>query len=140
MSLTMDEINAQISKIADLRVKEAAAAQAKKMVLDELEVAENKMIEMLIACNMKSHRGPDGMAVISYKTSVKTPKTPEHRAAFFAYLKEQGLYDAMISVNSQTLNSLYKEGLEQAKNDGKDDYQIPGITEVTINPSLSFRK
>jgi hypothetical protein len=138
MSLTIEEMNAQVEKIATLRVQEADAAKIKKEVMDALELAESTMMEMLTQENMKSYDSPMGKVTLAYRTSVKTPKTPEDKEAFFAYLKNRNLYDSMISVNSQTLNSLYKAELEEATERGDMDFAIPGIKEVTINQQLRF--
>lgn len=139
-TVTTLELNKQLELIAELRAKEAEAKAARDAITQELEQEESKMLEMLGQSDLTSYRGPAGMASISFRTSVKTPKTPEQRAAFFEYLKKVGVYDAMITVNSQTLNSFYKSQLEQAKEDGLEDFRLPGVDEVTINPILSFRK
>lgn len=140
MSVTVEEMKAQVSKINALRGKEAELSQAKKVVTDELELEEKKMIEMLEASDLTQFRGEEGLAFISYKTSVKTPKTEEDRAAFFQYLKDKGLYDQMITVNSQTLNSFYKAEFAEAQEKGNSDFKVPGINEVEVRPQLSFRR
>lgn len=137
---TVKEMNDLAEEIARLRSEEDEASDKKKAITAKLEAAENKMVELLITNNLKNYRAPAGLASLSFRTSVKTPKTPEQKTLFFEYLRKTGRYDDMVSVNSQTLNSFYKEQLELAKERGEDDVQIPGITEITVNPNLSFKR
>ena len=69
--------------------------------------------------------------------SVKTPKDPESRELFFSWLKDKGLFENIITVNSRTLVSLYNSMLEESKD---PDFAIPGITEVTSYKSLTIRQ
>lgn len=140
MSVTVNELNALAEKIAHLRAQEEEAGRAKKVITEELEAAEAQMVMLLTENDMRSYKAPAGNVVLAFRTSVKTPKTPEDREAFFAHLKEQGLYDAMVTVNSATLNAFYKDQLERAKLDGRDDFEIPGLKEVSITPTLQFRR
>ncbi len=137
--ITVAEMNKQLEKIRELRQKEAVIANEKKMVTNELELEEGRMIDMLERSGLNSYKGPHGQAIITAKTSVKIPRSSEDREAFFNYLKELELYDSMIGVNSQTLNSFYKSQFEAAKERGDIDFQIPGIGEVELRKSLSFR-
>ena len=138
--ITIETMNKQISLVAELRSQEAEASMKKKVITDQLEIEEGRMLDMLTESNLKNYRGPDGMAAISLRTSVRLPQTDEDKAKFYEHLKELGLYESMISVNSQKLNSFYKAQLEQALEEGRADFQVPGITEVTMTPILSFRK
>lgn len=133
------DLNVQAEKIATLRAEEAQAAFVKKRITEQLEQAEAKMLSMLEDSGLKSYRAPAGNCVITHRTSVRTPKTPEDRKAFFDYLKSKGIFDAMIGVNSATLNSYYKEEFEVASREGRV-LEIPGLTEITVDAILSFRK
>lgn len=133
-----DYLNQLAEKIKDLRSKESEKAQEKKAITDELESAEGQMLELLTEAGLTSYSSPFGRVGISYRTSVRTPKTQEDKEAFFSYLKEIGQYDLLISINSQSLNSFYKEQLSLAKEQGLDDFIVPGINEVKITPTLSF--
>jgi hypothetical protein len=137
---TLDEMNAQVARISELRAREAELSAAKTVASNELAVAEAEMIAMLEAGGLTNYRSPLGLVSVSFRTSVRTPKTPEDRAAFFAFLKERGVYDTLITVNSQSLNSFYKDEFAQAKERGDIAFEIPGIKEVTMTPNISFRK
>ena len=138
--MDIETLNQQVKLILDLRTEEARISNEKKAITEKLDEAESKMREILEQAGMTSYKSPFGTTSISYRTSVKTPKTAEDRAKFFEHLKKLGLYDNMVTVNSQTLNSFYKSELEQAKERGDSDFEIPGLTEVTLSPILMFRR
>lgn len=140
MSITLQEMEKFAAEIDTLRKEEAAASATKKAITEKLEVAENNLIKILGENDLTSYRASCGLLSIAYRTSVKTPKTAEDKQKFYDYLRSKGLYDSMISVNSQTLNSFYKSEMEQAQEAGNSEFAIPGINEVTINETLSFRR
>lgn len=139
-TITIDDMKAQVALIDKLRREEDEVRKIHKNATSKTEEAEARMLAMLEASNLKNFRSDDGLVSVGYRTSVRTPKTPEDRKALFDYLQKIGVYDQMITVNSQTLNSFYKEELEKAKEAGADDFEIPGLNEVTIAPILSFRR
>lgn len=140
MGTTIAELNQKAERIKKLRDQETEASNAKKIVTQELELAEREFMETLKADGLDNFRSKVGLLSISHRKSVKTPKTDQDKAALYAYLKELGMYDRMISVNSQTLNSFYNDQFEQAKERGETDFEIPGLNEVTITETLSFKK
>jgi hypothetical protein len=140
MSTSLEEMNLLAEKIARLRNDEAEASRIKRGITSELELAENTMIEFLQKNDLKNYRAPAGLCTVTFLNSVKTPKTPEAKQAFYAFLKEKGHYDELVSVNSQKLNSFYKEQFELARERGDTDFEIPGLTEVTTITNLSFKR
>jgi hypothetical protein len=78
--------------------------------------------------------------------SVKVPKLDDDRIAFFGYLKEKGIFEQMITVNSMTLNAWYKQEMDaliERAGKGEDvdpDFKIPGIEEPKPWNTLNFRK
>lgn len=140
MGLEVSALNNKIQEIMDLREEEAVASNVKKVITNRLEVAEREMIDMLASEGLSSHRGPAGLVTLSRRTSVRIPRSDEEREAFFGFLKDRGLYDTMVTVNSTTLNSFYKSELEAAEARGEMEILIPGINNVTTEPTLSVRK
>jgi len=137
---TLNDLPGICEEIATLRSEEARMSLCKKEVSANLEIAEGKALEVLVASNLKSFKSAHGTVGVTVRTSVKTPKTLEEKAALFAYLKEIGMYDELVSVNSTTLNSLYKSKLEEAQAQGQDDFVLPGVGEPSISQIISFRK
>jgi hypothetical protein len=134
------DLRAQVARVAELRALEAEASNMKKTITDQLETEEAKILKMLTDNDLKQFRCEHGLVSIGYFTSVKTPKTPEDRDAFFAWLKQKGVFMDTITVHSATLNALYKSEMEIAIQRGDVDFKIPGISEETITERLSFRK
>lgn len=137
---TINELNEQCKLVSELRDEEEVLSRHKKDVSEKLAAEEAKLLEMLAEDNLTCYNSPHGKAVVSYFTSVKTPKTPEEKKAFADFLKERGLFDTMWSINSQTLNSFYKAEVEAAKERGDSDVAIPGINHVSMSPRLSFKR
>lgn len=83
-----------------------------------------------------------GKVTISRQLSVKTPKTPEEKQAFFAWIRNnlgEDSYYAYMTVNSQTLNSLYKQQSAEYGAEGKV-LEIDGLEPATTFTKLSFTK
>ena len=139
-TVTTKELNDLSAKIDGLRRQEAEASYVKKNITVELESAEAQMLELLDKAGLKNYRSPHGLASISFRSSVRVPATPEAKALFFNYLKEQGDFDNLITVNSMTLNSYYKEKMAHAIEIGQESFEIPGLEQITVTPILSFRK
>ncbi len=140
MGITVDDMRAQVARIAELRSLENEINLTKKSLTAQLDEAEGRMLSMLEESQLKNFKSDVGLVSASYRKSVQTPKTPEDRSSFFEYLKVKGLFDQMITVHSATLNSFYKTEFDEAAARGDDDFKIPGISGETITPILSFRK
>ncbi len=125
---------------------------AQKNVCDEIEMAlkketekleeiKNKILEIMNKTGQDKFSVP-GMGTVYLRTraTVTVPKEPDKRSQFFQYLKDKNIFDNLITVNSQTLNSYYKQEFEQAISDGNSDFKIPGIDEPYIIKSVGYRK
>ena len=118
--------------------------EIKSMLSEEqstLRDLEHQFLTALGENGMRKYCIPDyGTAYITKRLSYKVPKTLEEREAFFGHLKEKGLFEDMITVHSQTLNSWAKRELEVAAEMGADDFQIPGLGDPTYSESLGVKK
>jgi hypothetical protein len=72
--------------------------------------------------------------------TVTVPKDGSEREAFFGHLRQRGIFDELITVNSQTLNSWYKREMEAALEQGNPDFTVPGIAEPKLVTTLGMRK
>lgn len=131
--------------IADMKAKKAAYkdqdAEAKKLYADYSE-AEAKVIAMLEKTNRDVFISGDGTRVsLSYAMSVQTPKTVDEKIAFFNWLREnkgKEVADAYMTVNSNSLNSLYNELTEEWARKG-EVLSVPGLSEPVARKKLSVR-
>lgn len=106
-----------------------------------VDALKTQMLSILNEAGVSSLRFPEGGSVSkSVRWSVRTPATPDARAAFFEYLQSRGEYDQLRTVNYQALNSWYKARMEEAKESGELDPEIPGLEPATAQEILSVRK
>lgn len=111
-----------------------------KHLNEEYEKLENELMAMLEADEMDSFKSEYGTVYRSFFESVSMPQSEQDREAFFTYLRENGLYDSMITVNSQKLNGFYRKESEAAKERGELFFTIPGLGQPKTSPRLGFRK
>jgi hypothetical protein len=139
-SATIAEFTAMVEQLFDQRErveKKKAELSKEQETLTELE---SKILNTLEANKLDNFRTPRGLVSVTHRFSVKTPKTPEARQEFFNYLRERGLFEDMITVNSQTLNSFFRAEQEAALDRGDVDFKMPGIEEASMVKTLSMRK
>lgn len=138
--VTITQLEEAAKKIADARkVTDTKRAELKQLdkEAEELEVAFMAMLE---ATEKSSYHSEVGTLTITNRESVKTPKTNEEKEALFNWLKEKGLYMEVVSVNSQTLQRLYKDEKAAAEERGELFFRLPGVGDPVVNQFLSFRK
>jgi hypothetical protein len=114
---------------------------AKKLYSDEnarLDALEAKLLAALEENKLKSFQSEFGKIETRQRMSVKIPQA-ENREVFFNYLKEKGQFDALITVNSATLNSWYKQENENAINN-KKLFFVPGLELPTATTILVLKK
>ena len=125
---------------ADTIAKEKKAAYS--VANAEVDSLKREVIEMLQSSGLKNFKIP-GVATVSVveNLSVQTPKTHEDKEKFFAWLKTQGedMYLQYASVNSNSLNSLFKIKQEEYAENG-EVLDIPGLGEPTSYITLSLKK
>lgn len=76
-----------------------------------------------------------GNIEIRKRKSVRTPKTPEEKKAFFEWLQAKGIFWDYATVNSNSLNSLVKTEVE-----ANPGIPIPGIGEMNEFQYVVLRK
>lgn len=82
-----------------------------------------------------------GTVVRNRRFTVPTPKTREDKEAFFDWLKAKGddVYFSYLSINSQSLNALYRTEQDLAAEEGNLDFKLPGIGEPGMLEYVSRR-
>lgn len=138
---------ADIENLArELREKRAQVEELEKplkVANKELSELEAKIVGALKEIGKDSYKSEYGTITQVKKWRVNLPSGPEEKAKFFEFLKKEGLFEQMTTVNSQTLNSFFMERWEQLKKEdpvGALNFSIPGIGEPKVFETLSFRK
>ncbi len=113
--------------------------ELKERLKDEsgiMEKMKTKFMAHMTDQKKKKYQANSGTFSVTDKTSVKVPKSPEDRALFFGWLRDKGVFQSVITVNSQTLNSIYKQEFDAAED---PHFKIPGINAVTTYQTLNIR-
>ena len=134
-----EELNILAEKVKIAREEYDKASKQKSDAEALKKMLEGKMLDALDDAELTRFDAHDSMFIVGHKTSAKTPKTPEDREKFFSYLRDQGVYEDLITVNSQTLNSYVKSEEALATERGELDFSIPGIA-IEYYKQLSERK
>lgn len=139
--VTLQQMEALCKRLAEAKEEAARATAAKKAADTIVTECELSIIAALEGSDMFTFKSKYGTATRQLKTSVRLPQTDAEKAQFFDWLKQEDLFDKMISVNSRSLNSLYSEKFEAAKELGEGvEFSIPGLNHVTAYEELSFRR
>lgn len=142
MSMTIAEFEALIGETykldAEITAYEKTVLKPMKARLDELEA---RILAQLEAEEMSSYKSKHGTVVRSRKYSVRVPQSAEDKEALFSWLRTKGdaFYYKNVSVNSQSLNSIYSTEMEIAKDEGNFDFAIPGVGLPEVRVTLSMR-
>ena len=134
--------------VQELEQRQTAIFQQRKIYEDmkarsteeynKLKEMQEEHIAILEELGKTSYKCDAGTFSFRYQEGFSLDK--ENKMAFFNYLKEKDLFYAMITVNSQTLNSYAKKEIEAAIEAGELDPQIPGVIKKEPVPIASLRR
>jgi len=123
-------------RIADAEYKKLSM-EVKSISVIRTEAGE-ALMSLLREAGLKTFSHPTlGKATLVDKYTVTTPKSHSDKAKLFNWLKEKGddFFYTYVSVNSQTLNKLYNDTLED-----NPEEEIPGLQMPGVRTSLSLTK
>lgn len=135
--MNIQDMDRMVARCLSLREQHKQKKEEAAQIYAELENLQQELISILQENNRTSYISPEGAFSYDIRETFRTPKDPDSRAKFFAYLKEKGVYDDLISVNATTLNSWAKG--EMALSNDKD-FQIPGLVKSEPTFKASLRK
>lgn len=140
-AVTVEELDTLCKTIAEQRRKidqmDAALTEENK-ALAALESKAVQYLEDLGRDNYKSEFGTIGMRE---QLRWNLPAGPDKWSELFEHFKTTGIFDGMITVNSQKLNSWAKKEFEVAAEEGRGlEFSIPGLEAPKMHRSLTFRK
>lgn len=139
-SISIPEFTALIQEAYDLKQEVAALELQQKGVQEQLSKIQFKILDVMAKTNQTSFKTEFGQVVRNKRFSVKHPKDPDSRKAFFQYLQDKGVFENMVSVNSQTLTSWYNLEMQAAAEKGNVDFSVPGIEPPTYAEYLTMKK
>lgn len=137
---TVENLDSLCQRVWELRqVKDADKKRLEESLL-QLEEAENDLLAALEKSEKDKWEINECKVSVTHRTSVKVPKELEQKRALFDYLREQGIFEELVNVNSQTLNAYYREQLEKKLEEGDVTWTLPGVGEATTTKGLQVRK
>ena len=140
MSVTMGEFDTLGLQLIDVDEEiKGLEAQLKTLQEKKRDISE-RIIHVLKEYDKTNYQIGGKKLILSQRATVPTPKTEEEKRALFAWLEEKGIYWQYASVNSQSLNALYKAERDAAVERQDLDFKIPGVGEENIQWTLSIRK
>lgn len=127
--LEMKELRNQIDRLED----------QKKEFNEKLTNLKSIAVGMLENHGLNNFNYGEGKISITERKSVKI----EDKYKLFDWLKAQGTFEDVISVNAQKANSIYKEEFEAAQERGDIEFLtqgIPGLSQPTTFRDIRFLK
>lgn len=137
---TSEDLKGLTKEVADLKKEIETAEVSLKIKKEKLLTLSNMILRTLDLLELENIRAHGLLFYRETKSSVQTPKTPEDKEKLFEFLRKKGIFLEFASVNSQSLNSLYKSLSEEAAKNGNYDFKLPGVGEATMYTSLKLRK
>ena len=125
---------------ADLKDEIGKLELALKVKKDRFTLISMEILRTLDLMELDNVRAHGYLFSKEVRSSVSTPKTIEDKKELFAFLESKGLFMEIASVNSQTLNALYKSLAEDAAKAGTLDFKLPGVGEPVTYTNLKLRK
>lgn len=141
--ISIAQMDEMLKDFREAKEKYSAAKALSDAAHADMKEIEAAIIRTLEAAGKTTYIAEGfGRATLVEDLSVPTPKTPEEKRAFFAWLeKNKGteVKDAYMTINSQSLQSLYKELTQEAALRG-EILMVDGLAEPVTYKKLSFRK
>lgn len=140
--LTLKEVEDIAKTYREKREEIDQQKQVLSALEEERKALERKLVSILEGNQKSSYDSAVGRISLGYRTSIRVPQGDD-RAEFFNYLREKGVFEEMITVNSQTLNAFYKQEEQLAREEGRGmEFHIPGIKAeaISMHPVISLRK
>jgi hypothetical protein len=132
--VTVTDLRKKVDRWHELtRAKKAIELQSEndiKPIQDELNKVIGELTLIMEAMDLDRFDGSIGKVSLVTQDYVSNPATEEAKAAFYQHLKDEGVFEEMVSVHHQKLNSYYKNKLEEAVKN-QEALNIPGLEPKT---------
>lgn len=149
-SITTEELDQRAKEYNEAWDQYEGAKEVASELYQRAIALEGKMVEAMEQAGKRKYH-VEGVGTFSFteKMSVQTPKTVEDKIKLARYLEEQGgknYFWDKFSVNSNTLQPLYKAEFEAYKKKCEDEgkpelaatFSLPGVGAPTLMRSLKL--
>lgn len=137
--VTVEDMDKLVLELREARADRDAKDEIKKAASKIVSQLEGKVVAYLKELGRENYKTPDGTVYVQKVWSVGVPKADQDKLALLDWMKEQGIYNKYVTVNSRSLNSLYKTLVEEAEAKG-ELLQVPGLGAPSLRESLGLRK
>ena len=140
--ITVNEMDNLIEKLRDAKDEHKIKSDAAKIAKAAYDTLQLKLLAALEELDKDTYIAKSGRITRVIKMAVRVPKTLDEKRAFFNWLRQNRgdeVADSYMSVNSQSLNTLYNEMVDEYAGRG-EILTMEGIEPPTIRESLSFRQ
>jgi len=129
--MELKEIKELVYRLDDLKTQKQTLNEQLSEINEELVKTEVAISEALTENGLESFKSDIGTA---YKV-VHPSITVEDKQTFHKWLKQQGAFEDIVSVNASTLKAFVKSQTQE----GEDFPNIPGLT-ISSYVKLNFRR
>lgn len=138
--MTNKIVGAKLEEVARLRREKEAAEGIAEQAKAAYKKAGDELLKILEAEEIDKISAHGFSFSIVEQSSVKVPKEIEAKKEFFKFLRDRDLFWSHVSINSQTLNSLYKTLEKEAIKNGQLEFSVPGLEAPSTYKELRMRK
>lgn len=137
---SLQKLTGLCEEIVEHRKRKDEKEEELKSINDDIRRCESKIIEYFKEYGLPSIKTEVGNFTLTKRRNVAQPASPEAREAFFEYLREKGIFEDMVSVNSRTLTSWAIKEIEEQEEQGNIGWVPPGLEAPSEYETLSIRK
>ncbi len=136
--ISVVEIEQEVEELIKMREEHAQLDRQAKDMKNELTTKQGKLQAKLESLGLESYKGKAGTFSFRMIQGFKVPADMEAKLQFFDFLKEKGVFDEIVTVNSQTLNSWVQSEIEAAETQGNFDFKVPGLEKSAPRPKYTM--
>ncbi len=136
--ITVKDLGEKQREVFKAKAEYEAAKQESNSLFAKFKILQSDHIERLESLAMKSYKTDAGNFSFTMVESVSLDQ--ENKDEFWDYLREKGLFNSMITINSATLNSWAKQEFAEQEESGSLDPQVPGLNKKPPFAKASMRK
>lgn len=131
--LTVTEMDERLEEIRKIQEEYKAAKEVSNALDARLKDLKYSFAKSLEAMDRTSYASEKYSFSWRKETKYALPEMGIERDAFFGYLRDTGVIDSLMTVNSNTLNSWAKQELKNVEH-------VPGLVTKPETIAFSFRK
>lgn len=141
-TVTIEEMDEAVKLYNEARADYDGKKAISNLAHESMESAKFALIKLLQSAGKSKYDSEKfGKVTLVDKLQVTTPKDLPSKIQFFGWLEQKFGEDylAYLSINHQTLNSLYNAELKEAAENGTE-FKVPGLEAPVTNTELRFSK